>query len=310
MTDDLRRSLQRCSLDGVVFPVTTTDQQGGRAVTEHEQWGRDGAELVDGGRKAYRGKLTAAFVNGLSGWPDLYPATFTAVVTRLEGLGDMRMAHPLLGTFTVQVPEWVPRVASGVRNGAFLDLSWTEQRASSVGVVAVDRPSTDVVDDLDASAAAADAAVADVVTVLRATPGAKVPTGILTTLARGAATVRLAVGRALAPIGEVQGAISGLRRQLDDALRLVSLAPLTSTIRMVVHAGRAAVFRCKGTLARLEEQVSNPLGLGRRVTAPREMTVGEFAAWVYRDTTKARLLRTVNGLASDTIRAGTTLVVP
>ena len=298
MTDLLAQSLQRCMVESLTFPVTVSEQQGARGVVEHEQWRRDGAELGDTGRKAYRGKLTAVFVQGLSGWPDaLWPDTFSALVGVFENRGDdLRLAHPLLGTFLVRVPSWTPRIDPGVRNGAFLDFDWIEQRASSVGVVAPILPSADVADVLNEAANAADTALSLL--------------GIFTTLARGAAAVRRAIGTALAPVGQIQGAISAMRRQIDDATRLLSVQALTSTTRSLVHGGRAAVAQCKGALARVTEQVSDPVGLGRTVTLPRTMTAAEVASWVYRDPTKAGRIRSVNGLASDTIPAGTRLTIP
>lgn len=298
MTDLLSQSLQRCTVEMIAFPVTVVEQSGARGVVEHEQWRRDGAELTDTGRKAYRGKLTGVFVQGLSGWPDsLYPDAFGSLIAIFENRrDDLRLAHPLLGTFAIKVPGWTPRLESGVRNGAYLDFDWIEQRASSVGVVAPILPGADVAEDLDAAAGKADAALASV--------------GILTTLARGASAVRTAIGRERAPVGEVQGAIGAMRRQVTDATRLLSLQPLTATTRQLVHAGRASVAQCKGALARVEDQATAPLGFSRTITAPRAMTVAEFAAWVYRDAARASQLRAANGLASDTIAAGQTLVVP
>ncbi|MDO9016551.1 MAG: DNA circularization N-terminal domain-containing protein [Deltaproteobacteria bacterium] len=297
--DALSLSLQRCTLESIAFPVESIEQQGARGVVEHEQWGRDGAELTDTGRKAYRGKITALFLRGLSGWPDsLYETDYPAVIDLLATRGDrdLRLAHPLLGTFPVRVPSWAPRVVAGVRSGAYLDFEWIEQRASVTGVVATLLPATDVGQTLDVAAAAADAALA--------------PLGILGGLARAATTVRTAVGRALAPVGEVQGAISQMRGTIAQATRMISLQALTGTTRALVHAARASVAQCKGALARVEAQATAPAGLPRTITAPRRMTVAEFAAWVYRDPRKAGQLRVVNGLASDTIAAGQTLVVP
>lgn len=298
MTDLLAQSLQRCTVESLAFPVTVSEQQGARGVVEHEQWRRDGAELGDTGRKAYRGKLTAVFVQGLSGWPDaLWPDTFSALVGVFENRpDDLRLAHPLLGTFLVRVPSWTPRIDPSVRNGAFLDFDWIEQRASSVGVVAPLLPSADVVDALDTAAASADAALA----------GA----GLVTTLATAASTVRRALGTALAPVGEVQGAIGAMRRQIDDATRLLSAQALTSTTRSLVHAGRAAAAQCKGALARVSAQVSDPVGVGQRVTTERAMTCAELSSIKYGTPFKAGLLRTANGFASDTIPAGTTVTIP
>ena len=77
MSDLLTRTLQAASVDGILFPVETMDVDGENAFTEFEQFGRDGAELVDAGRKAERGTFTAVMVNGLAGWPDLSPGGST-----------------------------------------------------------------------------------------------------------------------------------------------------------------------------------------------------------------------------------------
>ena len=292
-TDLLTRTLQAASVDGILFPVTEMDVEGENAFTEFEQFGRDGAELVDAGRKAERGTFTAVMVNGLTGWPDLYPGRFHELYRRLRRGGDL---HPLLGTFTVKVKARKPRLVAGVRNGGYIDFGWVEQRASSVGIVALDLPSTDVVVDMEFSAAEADAALG----------AARVPSD----LARLAAAVRRGVDAALAPVGQVLGAIGAMDRAITTALSLLTAQPLTAVTRRLVHAARAAAYRARGALARLKAQVSDPLGVGRRVVAPRAMTCAELSSWVYGTPFRARDLRVVNGLAADTVPAGTTVTVP
>ena len=295
-TDLLTRTLQAASVDGILFPVTEMDTDGENAVVEFEQFARDGAELVDAGRKAERGTFTAVMVNGLDGWPALFPGRFNDLYARLRRGGDLRLAHPLLGTFTVKVKTRKPRIASGVRNGGYIDFAWVEQRASSVGVVALDLPSTDIVADMVFAAEAADLAVAKV--------------GIATPLAQFAAKVQRGLDSALSPIGQVQGAIGAMDRAIASALRRVSLAALTSTTRALVHAGRAALYRARGALARVKSQASDPIGVARRVTTVRPMTCAEASSWVYGTPMKAGQLRAVNGLAADLIPASTTLVIP
>lgn len=297
MLDDLlSRSLQRCQVGAIAFPVVATQQSGARGVIEHEQWGRDGSELGDTGRKAYRGKLTAIFVAGLTGWTDsLYPTDFTALEALFAAGGDLRLAHPLYGTFQAKVPTWESRVEAGTRNGGWIDFDWIEQRASVVGVVALLSPPVDVVEALNDTAIAADTALT--------------AAGVLSALARAAGTVQTAIGRALAPVGQVQGALAQMRSQLTQATRLLDARPLTSLTRGAVHAGRAAVAQCKGALARVEGQVKDPVGVGKTITLERPMTTAEFAVAYYGNARKAGQIRAVNGLASDTIPAGTTLVI-
>lgn len=296
--DLLSRTLQRCMVESIAFPIEAPEQEGGRGVPEHEQWGRDGSDLGDSGRKAYRGSITGQFIEGLTDWPgSLFPDDFFALLALFaERRADLRLAHPLLGTFAVKVPRWKPRLVTGVRNGGYVDFDWIEQGASLAGVVSPDLPPVDVGEDLAAKAAAADRAMAGL--------------GVLTTIARAAEAVRSAIGRALAPVGEVKGAISQMRGQLTEATRLVSLQPLTGPLRGLVHAARASVAQCKGALARVEEQATAPTGLPKTIAAPRAMTTGELAAWVYQDARRARDLRAANGLASDRLVQGQELIVP
>lgn len=296
MSDLLTRTLQAASVDGISFPVEAMDVEGENAFTEFEQFLRDGAELVDAGRKAERGSFTAVMVNGLAGWPDLFPGRFGQLYQRLRRGGDIRLAHPLLGTFTAKVKTRKPRITPGIRNGGYIDFAWVEQRASSVGVVALDLPSTDVVADMVISAAEAD----DAVGKLGPSPG----------LAALAAKVQRGLDTALAPVGQAQGAIGAMDRAVAATLRRVSLVALTSTTRSLVHAARAALYRARGALARVRTQASDPLGVARRVTTVRAMTCAEASSWVYQTPTKAGRLRAVNGLAADLIPANTTLVIP
>lgn len=296
MSDLLTRTLQAAGIDGIRFPVTKMEVDGENAFTEFEQFGRDGAELVDTGRKAERGTFTAVMLNGLSGWPDLYPGRFHELYRRLRRGGDLSLAHPLLGTFTVKVKTRTPRIVSDVRSGGYIDFAWVEQRASSVGVVALDLPPTDVVADMVFTAEEADAAL-----------GAA---GVPSSLGTLATTARTGLDADLAPVGEIQGALGSLDRGIATALRQLSLVSLTSTTRPLVHAARAAAYRARGSLARVKTQVSDPLGLGRRVTTERVMTCAELSARVYGTPFKASILRAVNGFASDTVPAGTTVTIP
>lgn len=296
MSDLLTRTLQAAGVDGIRFPVTEMEVDGENAFTEFEQFGRDGAELVDAGRKAERGTFTAVMLNGLAGWPDLYPGRFHELYRRLRRGGDLSLAHPLLGTFTVKVKTRKPRIVSDVRSGGYIDFAWVEQRASSVGVVALDLPPTDVVADMVFTAEEADAAL-----------GAA---GVPSSLGALATTARTGLDADLAPVGEIQGALGSLDRGIATALRQLSLVALTSTTRSLVHAARAAACRARGSLARVKTQVSDPLGLGRRVTTERVMTCAELSARVYGTPFKASILRAVNGFASDTVPAGTTVTIP
>lgn len=298
MTVDNRDLFQRFAFDEFRFPATETSQQGARAVAEHEAWRRDGAELVDGGRKAFRGKITGAFFDTFDAYPGLYPDTFQGLLVRFWSVGAGRLSHPILGTFDVMVPSWEPKISTAATNGAYLEFEWIEQRASSVGVIdlAFDRGAGDPRTEVEAQAAATDGALAAV--------GASRPTPLAATTGRAlAATTRpLAapeVGRALAP----------LDAELVAARRAVDALLPTDATALAVWGARSAIVRMRCAVGRLRASLLPDPARARVVTTTRPMTVAELSFAVYGTPFRAADLRAANALAADLVRAGRTLTV-
>lgn len=298
MTVDNRDLFQRFAFDEIRFPATETSQQGARAVSEHEAWRRDGAELVDGGRKAFRGKVTGAFFDTFEAYPGLYPDAFQSLLVRFWSVGAGRLSHPILGTFDVMVPSWEPRITTAATNGAWIDFEWVEQLASSVGVIdlSFDRgpgdPRTEV------------AALADTADVALAAVGASRPATLASTTAAALASTSKPL---TAP--EVGRALSPLDAELAAARAAVDAVAHADPIALPLWRARAAVTRLRAGVGRLRAALLPDPARARVFTTTRPMTVAELSHAVYGTPFRAADLRAANALAADLVRAGRTLTV-
>lgn len=299
MTDLLRESLQRAALDGFEFPILSTEQNGARAVVEHEAWRRDGAELVEGGRKAYRGSLTAALVNTIPGYGELYPRRLEDLVRAMETRGEMELAHPLLGTLRVMVPSWKPRIESKVRNGAFLDFEWIEQRASVVGVVATqaDRGTGDPELEVASEAETVDADLVAAGVTTEVTMVAVVTPALATVTVEGVSFAALS------------RSLSTITRATAAAAELLSARPFDAATATRIHAARASLARLDAATARLRAALLPDPARTRRYVVPRRMHLTEVSQEVYGTPARAADLRVANGLAGAFVSPGRTLQV-
>ena len=299
MSVDNRDLFQRFAFDELRFPVTESTQQGARAVAEHEAWRRDGAELVDGGRKAFRGKVTAAFFDSFVGYPGLYPDTFQSLLVRFWSVGSGRLSHPIHGTFDVMVPSWEPKLTAAATNGALIEFEWIEQRASSVGVIdlSFDRGAGDPRAEVLATAGTADQAL---VAVGVARPVPLVVTASTALKATARPLVAPEVGRALAPLdGELVRA-----RQAVDGVVVVSDA-----MALPVWKARSSLVRLRAAAGRLRASLLPDPARAKVFTTTRPMTLAELSFAVYGTPFRAGDLRAANAIAADVVRAGRTLTV-
>lgn len=299
MSDLLRTTLQRAAVDDFEFPCLVSEQHGGRTVTEHEAWRRDGAELGDGGRKAYRGRMTAVLLDTIEGYGELYPRRLEDLVRAFETRREVTLRHPLLGTFLVKVPAWSPRTEQRVRNGAYLNFEWIEQRASSVGVVAVDpdRGAGDPESDTLAAAEAVDTALAGL--------GAEDPPAV-------AATVAPAVTKAVAKdvtYPELVRALADVDDVADLADAEVAARDFAAATAVAIHLARRAVSDLRTAASRLRAALLPDPARTRSFVAPRAMTLAEVSRVVYGTPDRAADLRAANGVAGTFVRAGRPLRV-
>ena len=299
MTDLLRATLQRAAVDDLEFPCTLIEQHGARAVAENEQWRRDGAELVDGGRRAYRGRMTAVLLSSIDGYGELFPRRYEDLVRVFETRAEVTLRHPLLGTFRVKVPTWTPRIEGRVRNGGHIDFEWIEQRAGVVGVVALD-PERGDGDPEAETLAAADATD----TALAAAGAPMTPTVV--------STVKPAVAKAVAKDATYPELVRSLA-DIDDAAADADLAlaarAFTASTAVAIHAARRAVTDLRAAAARLGAALLPDPSRTRTFVAPRRMTLAEVSLAVYGSPARAADLRIANGIATTTVRAGRALRV-
>lgn len=299
MTDLLRTTLQRAAVDDLEFPCTVAEQHGARTVVEHEAWRRDGAELVDGGRKAYRGKMTAVLVASIAGYGELYPRRYEDLVRAFETRPEVTLRHPLLGTFRAKVPSWTPRIEQRVRNGGFIDFEWIEQRASVVGVVAVDpdRGDGDPETETLAAADAADAALA--------TAGASTTPTVSSTVTPAVAkatTKDVTYPELTRSLAEIDGAA-------DRADAAIAARIFSASTAVALHAAKAAVMSLRAASSRLRAALLPDPARTRVYVTPRRMSLAEVSLAVYGAPTRAADLRAANGIATTAVRAGRVLRV-
>jgi len=287
------RIFQRARWDRVEFPAVELTQQGARAVTEHEVWRRDGAELVNGGRKAYRGKITAAFFNNIPGYGELFPGMFELLVRSFEDEAEVEFAHPVLGTFRAMALSWEPRVTKDTRNGAFVDFEWVEQKASSVGVVALDldRGDGDPRTNLSAAAGDADSSLAEA--------GAPAPTQLVVV----ADDVLKKTAQPL-PYADLANVLDTLDTATRVARGGLLAAPMPPSLVLARHRARAALARLQGASRRLRAALLPDPSRTRLYATSRPMTLAELSLSVYGNPFRAADLRSANALAADVVPAG------
>lgn len=296
MTTLFGRILQRARWGDLEFPIVEMTQQGARAATEHEVWRRDGAELVDGGRKAYRGKCSAALFNNIPGYGDLFPRRLEDLVRAFETQAEVVFAHPLLGTFRAMALSWEPRVSKDVLNGAFLDFEWTEQRASVVGVVALDldRGTGDPRTGLGSSAADADTTLTE----------AGAPASPALSSVADEALLKTVQPLSYADMSSVLDAVD-----LATTLALGGLlaVPLPPGGLLALHRARAALARLRVAIWRLRAALLPDPSRTRLYATSRPMTLAELSFAVYGSPFRAADLRTANALSGDLVPAGRVL---
>lgn len=294
----LSELFQRASWGGIAFPFVESTQKGARAVTENEAWLRDGAELVQGGRKAYRGKFSAAFFPTIEGYTDLFPGTFENLLARFDSEAEDTLSHPLLGSFRAIVTDWEPKFSAKTLNGAYIDFEWIEQRASSVGVIALmsDRGTSDPRTQLAAHAAAADTQLAAV--------GAAPKTSLTSVTS----TVLVKVAKPL-PYTEITRALGSVEAAVEAARLSLAAVAATGANALALWSARATLARMRVASARLRAGLLPDPSRQTVYLTTRSMTFAELSRAVYGTPFRAADLRAANAIAADVVRAGRAITV-
>jgi prophage DNA circulation protein len=155
------RQLQTFSFEGVEFPVSSSEVDGGNAIAPHTAYLRPGADVEGCGREPYRGTFTIACFDGLRApWGNVFTERYFDIIDAFErtSASGGRLRHPTKGTFTAFVGSWKERHDSQQGNGVVIECTFIEHNATAiiVGIAA----GTDASGTARAQATAADSAMA------------------------------------------------------------------------------------------------------------------------------------------------------
>lgn len=291
MTDQLAKHFARWSYEGVDFPATEHETEGGHDSATHSPY--LGAQQVETtGPRAYKTTVQVPLHSGVA-WPEeLFPATYRRLVRAFEETPKGLLTHPTRGTFVAHVDSWKEVGKGDRRDGVSLTVQFTEDAGQSE---VLDFAAGDQADP--GEAALARAAEAD----------AAAPSGVAsTTTAVAAVTTALAYLEAadrtrLQATGTFDQLIADLGGRLVDA----ATAPATAhAYRYALERTRAAVFDYRARY----------LGDARPRTyvVPSSMSVAMIAAMpeVYGDARRGPDLLAANALRDPAnVPAGTVIQV-
>jgi prophage DNA circulation protein len=296
MPDPFEQALVDASYEGVRFPVSRANVEGGHDSAEHKAYLRDGAVHEPTGRQPYSGTLEVPLMN-IPALESRYGGQlFPRLLERLRGLFESkpigRLVHPVLGALDVHVKAWPFDAESESRGGVTMRLQWVEQAASVAQVVDLSEGST--VESTQAAASTADAAVAAVA------PSAP-------SLRTSVDTATATASRSGATAEEVRGAFSQLDSDLDTVLALPELGEATSASM----AALTAVERLRDAVFVLREQYQ-PRQRAREYTVPLSgLSVVDIALETYGSLDAVAKILAANAITSTTsLRPGRRLVLP
>ena len=124
-------SLQRARFEDVVFPVTDITVSGGLRDHVHEYPHSPGGAPEKLGRKLYTFKLTCPFLQGFSGYPNLWPEGLDQLRQICEEERTEDLTIPTLGTIKAYATSWTEKAVSGNRSGVMVDLEFREDQSSA-----------------------------------------------------------------------------------------------------------------------------------------------------------------------------------
>lgn len=291
MTDAIKLHCARWSYEGVDFPASESDTEGGHDSATNAPY-LDVPEIQTTGPKAYTASVQIPLHEGVK-WPSrLFPLVYRDLVRKFEDTPLGLLTHPTRGTFIVHVDSWRESQRSQVRSGVVLTVQFREQRRSSEVLDFSVGAEGDPGEKSLAYAAEADAAKPSDVTV--DTTSLSLVTTSLDYLEAARRTRLQATATFDALLVDLAARIADPDAQAASA----------HTYRYALWRTRAAVLayqaRYLGTLAT------------RRYTVPVTMSVHQLAALpeVFGDVARARELLDANALLDPCeVPAGTVLLV-
>ncbi len=156
MTDVLK-TLAEFAFNGVLFPVSSSDSEGGEDIVAHQAQGKRGADLEKTGQKPFRGTFRIACFNGMiPPWGNVFNDRYTDIMDAFANHPISDMQHPLHGSFTAGITDYKIALDPMQRNGVYIDVQWIEHN----GTTTVLAPQAD--NDVAGAASSVDSAMAAV----------------------------------------------------------------------------------------------------------------------------------------------------
>lgn len=291
MTDAIKLHCARWSYEGIDFPASESDTEGGHDSATNAPY-LDVPEIQTTGPKAYKASVTIPLHEGVK-WPSrLFPEVHRDLVRKFEEVPLGLLTHPTRGMFVAHVDSWKESQKSEVRSGFVLSVQFTEQRRSSEVLDFSLASQSDPGELALASAAEADAAKPAAVTV---TTTVVVATTTAFDFLEAATRTRL----------QASSTFDGLL--VDLAARALDPAAEDAS----AHTYRYALWRTRAAVLAYQTRYLGTRA-PRRFTVPVVMSVHQIAALaeVYGDFSRgAELLASNTILDPCEVPAGTVLQV-
>lgn len=291
--DDLSRTILAANYEGVAFPVTDASAESGHDGPEHEAYGRRGADCEPTGQEPYEGSITAAFLNHIEGYRDLYPDTYRQLIEKFQTTPIGLLTHPFKGQFSAKIKRWRERFSSEVRNGAYVEFTFVEHN----GEASVLSTTSNALPDDAPTTAESQAAQADTEMAATGATGYTPTSATITTqLAFLEAQVR--------SYAEIVSSINTMLAVVDGNLALSGFSSASA------HRAIVALERLRATIFALRSRYLARFERVGTYTVQRPMALWQVALAVYGDASKTALITQVNSITDPLfIRAGTVLQI-
>lgn len=112
--------------DGIEFPVVSWQRSGGLRFRAHEYNKQPGDRKEKNGRRGYVYRFGAVFTDTSRKFPELFPDTIRALVSRFESGMTAELVTPIWGTARAFCSNWNEAFDAKITSGEVVDLEFQE----------------------------------------------------------------------------------------------------------------------------------------------------------------------------------------
>jgi prophage DNA circulation protein len=270
--------LPECSYRGILFPLESSDMEGGNDFVEHVAYRRRGADMEPAGIKAYRGSLTIPLINAgplVARYGTLWPDLRGDLIAEFEAHPIGTLIHPTWGSLEIAVQSWSASDDPTMRNGQRLKVTFEEHNGSLASLVGLDGAvTTDPTTTVQTQTAQADA-----------------------------------LGAPFAGYAPTSATIDEQMTALESATVLTS-SEITAAFRTMNAAvdRNLALPSVRVSLQSYYARFAPNVSAVRYYRLPAEMSVAEIAQTVYGDISRVALLYAANSFTDPLLVPAGTLV--